>query len=78
MTPTQVNTNKLCNFISEKYETDQLDNESLVQIIEHCGGYLNLQTISEYSKKNNISYNGAKRFRKTKRIFNVKFIIDND
>jgi len=78
MTQTQANTEKLCQFITEKFETDQLDNDSLVQIIEHCGSYLNLQTISEYSKKHNLSYNGAKRFRKTKRIFNVKFVIDND
>ena len=63
MTETQENTIKLLNFISQKFETDQLDNNSLVQIIEHCGGYLNLQTISNYATKNNLSYNGAKKHR---------------
>jgi hypothetical protein len=78
MTQTQANTEKLCNFISEKFESDQLNNDSLVQIIEHCGSFLNLQTIPDYSNKNKISYNGVKKFRNIKKIFNVKFVIDNE
>jgi hypothetical protein len=78
MTQTQVNTNKLCNFISEKFETDQLDNDSLVQIIEHCGMYLNLCTISEYADRNKMSYNGVKKHRRIKEIFNTKYVIDNN
>jgi hypothetical protein len=54
-----------------------LTNDDLVQIIEQCGSYLNLKTIADYSKQNNISYNGAKKFRQVNNIFNVKFIIDN-
>ena len=77
MTQTQANTDKICQFITEKFESDQLDNDSLVQIIEHCGAYLNLCTISEYANKNKISYNGAKKFRTVKKIFNTKFVIDN-
>jgi hypothetical protein len=42
------------------------------------GAYLNLQTISDYAKENNISYEGAKRFRRVEEIFGVKFVIDND
>jgi hypothetical protein len=57
---------------------NQLSNDSLVQIIELCGSYLNLQTISDYSKDNNISYNGVKKCRNIREIFNVKFVIDND
>jgi hypothetical protein len=78
MTQTQVNTDKLCNFISEKFETDQLNNDSLVQIIEHCGMYLNLETIPDYAKRNQLSYNGVKKHREIVNIFNTKFVIDNE
>jgi hypothetical protein len=78
MTKKEVNTGKLLEFISDKFESDELDNDSLVQIIEHCGGYLNLQTIPDYAKRNNISYNGVKKFRLIKEIFKVKFVIDNN
>lgn len=50
----------------------------LVQIIELAGDYLNLQTISNYAKENNISYNGVKKCRNTVTLFDVKFVIDND
>ena len=69
---------KILNRLSELIETNQLNNADLVQIIEHVGGYLNLETISDYAKKNNISYNGVKKCRKTMTLFNVKFVIDND
>ena len=68
---------KILNRLSELIETNQLNNEDLVQIIEHVGSYLNLQTISEYSKENNLSYNGVKKCRKIIKLFNVKFVIDN-
>jgi hypothetical protein len=77
MDKTAENTDKLLKFIATKYEQGELDNSSLVQIIELCGNYLNLKTISDYAKSNGISYNGAKNFRKTVEIFNIKFIIDN-
>jgi hypothetical protein len=64
--------------LSERIESNQLSNEELVQIIEHVGGYLNLQTVSDYSRNSNISYNGAKKFRKVKEIFHVKFVIENE
>ena len=66
--------NRLENLIIE----NKLSNDNLVQIIELCGSYLNLQTISDYSKDNKISYNGVKKFRDIREIFNVKFVIDND
>ena len=66
--------NRLENLIIE----NKLSNDNLVQIIELCGSYLNLQTISDYSKDNNISYNGVKKCRDIREIFNVKFVIDND
>ena len=74
---TTENTKKLLKFISQKFEGDEPDNDSLVQIIELCEMYLNIQTISSYAKANNLSYNGAKNFRNVKTIFGGKFIIDN-
>ena len=68
----------ILNHLSERIESNELSNEDCVRIIEHIGGYLNLQTVSDYAKNNNISYNGAKNFRTTTEIFNVKFIIDNE
>jgi hypothetical protein len=55
----------------------QWSNESLVQLIELTGSYLNLKTIPDYAKENNLSYNGVKNFRNIVEIFNVKFVIDN-
>ncbi len=67
MNKTIENTDKLLKFIADKIESDDLDNSSLIQIIELCGNYLNLQTISNYAKSNNISYNGVKKFRNIKK-----------
>ena len=71
------NTDKLLIFVSEKFMNDELDNDSMIQLIELCGGYLNLQTISDYAKANGISYNGARDHRKNITLFNTKFIVDN-
>lgn len=57
---------------------NQLSNKCLVQIIEVCGLYLNLCTISKYAKDNNMSYNGVKNHREVKNILGIKFVIDND
>lgn len=70
--------NKICEHLSQRVHDGQLSNNDMVQIIEHIGGYLNLKTRSDYAKQNNISYNGAKRFRANIELFGVKFIIDNE
>ncbi len=75
---TAENTDELKNFIAEKFEAGEINNQSLVQIIELCGQYLNLQTISDYARKNKLSYNGTKNFRTVVNLFDVKFVIDND
>ena len=62
----------------ERIEKNQLSNDELVQIIELLGSYLNLSTIPDYAKANDMSYNGVKKFRTIKTIFNTKFVIDND
>ena len=54
-----------------------LSNEDLVQIIELCGGYLNLQTIPNYARTYGKSYNGVKKCRRIWNFFGAKFVIDN-
>lgn len=71
------NTNKLLKFVAEKFEKQELDNNSLVQLIELCGMYLNLQTISNYAKDNEMSYNGVKNYREVVELFKQKYVIDN-
>jgi hypothetical protein len=66
------------NKISEMFENKQINNAGLVHIIEHCGAYLNLKTISDYAKANGLSYNGVKKCRQNITIFNTKYIIDNE
>jgi len=77
MSTTTENTEKLLSFIAEKFQTDQLNNHSLVQIIELCGAYLNLMTVSEYARQNNMSYNGVKYCRNVLPILGVRMVIDN-
>lgn len=65
---------RLYKFVSE----NDVSNDFLVQIIELSGMFLNLKTISDYARDNKMSYNGVKKHRNVKEIFNVKFVIDND
>ncbi len=67
-----------CNRIDQYVMSGMLSNDDLVQIIEVCGSFLNLQTIPDYAKSHNISYNGAKNHRKNVTLFGVRFIVDND
>lgn len=69
--------NNIKQHLSNRIENGELTNDDMVQLIELLGDYLNLQTIPEYAKANNLSYNGVKKFRTIKQIFNVKFVIDN-
>jgi hypothetical protein len=78
-TPTiSSNGQKLLSFLDSKMYDGSFTNEDLVQFIESVGKYLNLQTLPDYAKDNNMSYNGVKKFREIKIIFNTKFVIDND
>ncbi len=72
------NGKKLCNFVTEKTTQGELSNNDLVQLIEVAGAFLNLQTIPDYAKAKNLSYNGVKNHREIIEIFNVKFVIDNN
>ena len=53
-------------------------NVELVKLIELIGGYLNLKTIPDYAKQNNMTYNGVKTCRETITLFGVKLVIDNE
>jgi hypothetical protein len=80
MSTTRENTNKLLDFIAMKFQNDKLNNDSLVQIIELCSSYLNLQTVSDYARKNNMTYNGVIKPVKNRQIITllgVKFVVDN-
>jgi len=57
----QENTKKLIDFVCEKFEKGELNNESLVELFKRTGMYLNLQT----------------KCRKIEEIYGVKFVIDN-
>ena len=69
---------KICDFVTEKTMQGELSNNDLVQLIEVAGAFLNLQTISDYAKSKNLSYNGVKNYREVVEIFNTKFVIDNE
>ena len=63
--------------IQNSVQNNELNNKNLVQIIELCGAFLNLKTISSYAKYKNLSYNGVKKTRQIVNIFETKFVIDN-
>lgn len=72
------NGEKLLSFLDSKMYDGDFTNNDLVQFIESVGKYLGLKTLPDYAKENKMSYNGVKKFREVKEIFNVKFVIDND
>jgi hypothetical protein len=72
------NGQKLLTFLDEKMHGGSFTNNDLIQFIESVGQYLGLQTIPDYAKENNLSYNGVKNFREVKDILGVKFVIDNE
>ena len=71
--------NELTEELFVNYEKGAISNSELVQIIELASKYLNLKTITNYAKVNEISYNGALKRKTNKiKIDKVMFIIDND
>ena len=78
MTNIENNTQQMLSLLAERFETNQLNNASLVQLIELAGSYLNIATIPAWAKDNGKSYNGAKMQKHQVKLFGVKFIIDNE
>ena len=63
----------------EKYICEEgVSNAFLVELFKLAGSYLNLQTISDYAREHNMSYEGVKKHRNIVKLFNIKFVIDND
>jgi hypothetical protein len=77
-TEIQQNTDKLIALIATKFEAGELDSDSLVQIFEVIGNYLNLKTVSDYAGLHRLTYNGVINTREVKEIFGVKFVVDNN
>ena len=69
---------KLLNFIENKYSDEEINSTNLVEVIKLCGQLLNLKNIPTYCKDNNISYEGARKYRNVIILFGNKFIIDNE
>lgn len=69
--------NKSLEKLGQTIQDGKWSNEGLVQLFELIGLYCNLETISDYSKRTGVSYNGVKKCREIRKIFNVKFVIDN-
>ena len=74
----QTNTEKLLKFVHDKVQQNELDNKSLVQLIELSGAMLNLETIPNYATRTGMSYNGVKKSKEVIEMFGVRFVIDND
>lgn len=64
--------------LGESIHAGKWSNDGLVHLIELAGDYLNLKTIPDYAKSTRLSYNGVKKTRTIKTLFNTKFVIDND
>jgi hypothetical protein len=67
---------KLCQTVQE----DKWSNEGLVQLIERCGSFLNLESVPDFSASNKISDRAARNntsTRKNRKVFNVNFVYDN-
>lgn len=69
---------KIIRNIIKGMDNNMLSNNDLIDIIEATGSFLNLRTISDYATQNNLSYNGAKNHRNVRKIFNVRFVVEND
>ena len=72
------NTDKLIHFVATKFESGELDNDSLVELFKAMGAYLNLKTIAEYARVNGMTYEGVKKCRQVEKIFGVRFVVEND
>jgi Na+/phosphate symporter len=69
--------------LSKRVQNNELNNESIIELIDLLGTYLNAETISDYSKRTKLSYNGTLQRMgngrlKTFTLFKTKFVIEND
>lgn len=66
--------------LENKIMSEGVSNEFLVSLLKLSCSYLNLQRVSDYSKKNKITTQGLRKYHKSKiiKISNMQFVIDND
>ena len=67
--------------LGQTIQEGKWSNAGLVQLIKLSGEFLNIKTVPDYCKYAGMSYPGAikpVKGRKVENIFNVKFIIDNE
>jgi hypothetical protein len=69
--------------LGDRVQNGELNNNEIIEILDSLASFLNLKTISDYAKAENITYNGVlKRIEQNKVseyiLFGVKFIIDNE
>lgn len=78
---TPVNTSKLeltKKFLYEKYESNELSSDDLIEIIILLFDLLNFKSISEYAKQHKKTYSGVERYSKNiKQVNQFKFVKDN-
>jgi len=70
----------ILNFVAQKYESGELDNSDLVELIKLCESYLNPVPLLKFGKENKISYPGllkSKRFEVVE-LIGKKYVIDNE
>jgi DNA-binding MurR/RpiR family transcriptional regulator len=76
---TPTNIEKLLYFVQDKYESNELSDSDLVQLIILNFDLLNLKTIQQFAKDNKKTYSGVSRF--SKNIIDIngnKYVIDNN
>ena len=64
--------------IRRKIFTDGCSNDFAVQLIILASDYLNLCSITDYTKRFNMTYRGVKNHRPTVKLFNKNWVIDNE
>lgn len=75
--------NKIISHLSMRLHNCELSNNDMIAIIEAICQYGNICTVSEYAKREKLTYNGAldrisKDVVQLVNIFGVKFVIDNE
>ena len=67
--------------LGQTIQDGKWSNDGLVELIKLSGEFLNLRTVPDYCRETGMSYTGAIKptaSRSVVKIFNVKFIIDNE
>jgi hypothetical protein len=64
--------------VEELYYKGNLSNAYLVSLLKLIVSLLQLKRVSKYAKDNNITSQGARKFRETIKLCNYTLIIDND